>query len=66
MTAERVKRFVDDGSGGVIIPADGSAPHRLDGQPLNDLDRAMLAGKDPLDILEAQLAEKNRTVPKAA
>jgi hypothetical protein len=33
----------------VVTPADGSPPYRTDGQPLTQIDRDMLDGKDPLD-----------------
>jgi len=48
MTQERFnERFASD-DGVLIIPGDGSAPYRMDGQPLTDVDRALIAGEDPL------------------
>jgi hypothetical protein len=47
-TQRQRERFCSD-AGFVVIPADGSAPWRPDGQPLTEADRAHLAGETALD-----------------
>lgn len=49
MTKERFKEhYESDGGAFLVIPGDGRPPYRMDGKPLDDGDRALLAGKDPL------------------
>jgi hypothetical protein len=49
MTEERFQQRFSNGLNNAIVePADGSAPRRLDGKPLTDHDRQLLAGRDPV------------------
>jgi hypothetical protein len=49
MKRERLnQRFSGGADSGLVIPADGSEPRRLDGKPLTDYDRQLLAGRDPI------------------
>ncbi len=47
MTEDRKFRFNDD-RGMVVIPQDGSPPYRLDGEPLTQMDKDLIAGVDPI------------------
>jgi hypothetical protein len=58
MTEDRKSRFSDD-RGIVVIPEDGSAPYRLDGQPITLMDRDLIAGLDPLDRIKAETEKQN-------
>jgi hypothetical protein len=42
------ERFCND-AGFLVLPADGSAPWRPDGQPLTEADRTFLAGETAQD-----------------
>ncbi len=48
MTPERFQRFCTPAEWILILPSEGKPPRRLDGKPLTDDDRALVAGIDPL------------------